>query len=411
MQLCRYLIMLLFCCITACSAPVKKLDIPQSSNIQRSIQSEKQIMVMLPLSDELNIINRIELLEQSYGLRLITSWPLKSIDLYCVVFELNKYQLADKIIHNISLEKNIDSVQEMQLFQVLSNNEEINHKSMEHLQNGFKSLGIKKAHKVATGKNIRIAIVDSGMDINHPEYRNSIEEVKNFVEKPSLSFTSDIHGTAIAGVIASENTKQKGIIGVAPNVRLLAFKACWQTGGQWGKAFCNSFSLAKAINVAILRKVNILNLSLGGPYDAIIQKLLLRALEENITVVAASGSYKNKKISFPASIPGVIAVSMPINKTEKNFTIREPGKNLCAPGTNIITTTPGNSYDFFSGSSLSTAFVSGSIALLLEKSPMLSPKQIYSLLELSSTQNPQSKLQNINSCAALTLLLNKNICK
>ncbi len=407
----HHLLLLLCGLISACSTPAQKLDIEQSSNIDRNSRSQQQIMVMLPLSDHELMYQKIDLLKQSYGIKMVTSWPLKSIQLYCVVFELNKHQLASNIINNIAREPTIDSVQKMKLFQVFSNNTPLKTKSMLHLQNAIKSLGIEQAHKIATGKNIRIAVIDSGMDINHPEFSRNIEEVKNFVDKPSMSFTSDIHGTAIAGVIASDNNKQHGIIGVAPNAHLLAFKACWQTQQQWGKAYCNSFSLAKAINVAILRKVNILNLSLGGPYDAVLQRLIQKALENNITVVAASGSYKDNKLSFPASIPGVIAVNKKTDKLNSTYVTPKTGKKLCAPGTNIITTVPGNAYDFFSGSSLSSAFVSGSIALLLEKRPTLTPNQIYSLLEKSSVEDSQSKLKNINSCAALELLIKKNICK
>jgi subtilisin family serine protease len=384
-----------------------KLNITQSSNIQRNIKSEKQIMVMLPFSKLTLIQDKANALKQSYGLKMVTIWPLKSIDLYCIVFELENNHNSEKIINDISNEPTVDSVQEMQLFKVLTNNDTINSKSMEHLQKGIKSLGIKAAHKIATGKNVRIAVIDSGIDINHPELRNSIEEVRNFVERPSQSYTSDIHGTAIAGIIAADNTNQQGIIGVSPNVKLLAFKACWQTEEQWGKAYCNSFSLAKAINVAILRKVNILNLSLGGKHDVIIDRLIHQALKDNISVVAASGSNKNKSISFPASIPGVIAVNVSSNI---NLKFDNTAKHLHAPGSNIITTVPGNSYDFFSGSSLSTAFVSGSVALLLEKKPDLSPSAVFNLLEQSALKNTHSKLNTINSCAALALLIEKNIC-
>lgn len=410
----KSIILLLVCAlaISACTPPIIKLDNIQTQNMQLSNHSSKQIMVMLPLSNHQVMQNKIESIKQSYGIQLITSWPLKSINLYCVVFELNNTQATNQIVSDISREAAIDSVQQMQLFQVNTETERITSKSMKHLQNGIKRLNIEKAHTVATGKNVRIAIVDSGIDINHPEYKNTIEEVKNFVNKPSQSYTSDIHGTAIAGVIASENKTNHGIIGVSPDVKILAFKACWQTKDQWNKAYCTSFSLAKAINVAILRKVNILNLSLGGPYDAVIDKLIQKALNTNIAVVAASGSNNNPHISFPASIPGVIAVNASIeNSTEDNNNLtRKPNKKLCAPSSNIITTIPGNSYDFFSGSSLATAFVSGTIALILEKSPKLTPSEIYNLLELSSTTDQTSPFLSVNSCSVLALLLNKDIC-
>ncbi len=406
-----HLLLLLCGLISACSTPAQKLEVDQTSNINRNLQSQRQIMMMLPLSEHEYMYQKINLIKESYGIKMVTAWPLKSIKLYCVVFELNEHQMASNIINNIAREPEIDSVQKMKLFQVFSSNRPLKIKSMVHLQDAIKSLGIEQAHKIATGKNVRIAVIDSGMDINHPEFSRNIEEVKNFVDKPSQSFTSDIHGTAIAGVIASDNNKQQGIIGVAPDARLLAFKACWQTEQQWGKAYCNSFSLAKAINVAILRKVNILNLSLGGPYDALIDTLIQKALENNISVVAASGSYNDNKLSFPALIPGVIAANMKIDNNKlKNITLKT-GKRLCAPGNNIITTVPENAYDFFSGSSLSTAFLSGSIALLLEKNPSLTPTKIYSILEQSSSIDNLSKLKNINSCAALELVVNKNFCK
>ena len=125
----------------------------------------------------------------------------------------------------------------------------------------------------------------------------------------SSGFSGDKHGTAIAGVIAARANNGMGIVGIAPGAKLIALKACWPTPSGSIEAVCNSFTLALAINTAIKMGVDILNLSLTGPEDPLISKLLKIATGRGIVVVAADpGTSSPTAHRFPALMEDVIAV-------------------------------------------------------------------------------------------------------
>ena len=414
--------------LTGCSTPVQEVSPSWQDNRQRAERAKQQIMVMLPLAAEMNMRNRgrslrqsyrgklitlqqkmakrIRALQQAYPIKQISAWPLQTINLYCVLFEVTQRASPQVIARQITAEPDVDSAQIINLFQVLS---VARHEPFQHLQHGLQTLGVAGAHRIATGNNVRIAVIDSGIDIRHPELDRRVVEVQNFVDQPLHTFTRDIHGTAVAGVIAAEAGNQTGITGVAPRASLLALKACWQTRQQWGEAYCSSFSLAMAINFAVIRKAAVINLSLGGPPDIVIERLIKKAMDDGITVVAASAFDKQGRIRFPASIPGVIAVAS--GKRQPAGLLRtaaSPSPQLIAPGNDILTTVPGDGYGFLSGSSLATAFVSGMAALLLEHKSDLTPTEVYVLLNKSATPSGHGKM--INACRALALLLNKQSC-
>src|SRR4030095_12159917 len=98
-----------------------------------------------------------------------------------------------------------------------------------------------------------------------------------------------------------------GIVGVAPDARLWALRACWQQEGSRGSAVCSTFTLAKALQFALDEKVDIVNLSIGGPRDRLLERLLDVALSRGVIVVSAFDAAAGKA-SFPASHRGVLAV-------------------------------------------------------------------------------------------------------
>ena len=99
-----------------------------------------------------------------------------------------------------------------------------------------------------------------------------------------------------------------GIAGVAPGVKLMALRACWETGAR--PARCNSLTLGKAINYALENGARIINLSLAGPADRLLQALLQAALARGVIVVAAADP-RLPDGGFPAALPGVIGVARP----------------------------------------------------------------------------------------------------
>lgn len=169
---------------------------------------------------------------------------------------------------------------------------------------------------------------------------------------------------------------------------MIALKACWEAKEPGGGARCNSLTLAQALAAAIEERARIVNLSLTGPRDPLLGALVAAGNARGIIYIGAAPDDAPAD-SFPAGVPGVIAVQM------AESTARRAGV-LRAPGFEVVTLAPGGSYDFVSGASLATAHVSGAVALLLAKRRNLERDAIYRLLEHSGTQ--------INACVALAEL-------
>ena len=261
------------------------------------------------------------------------------------------------------------------------------------MQGSLEDSGITRAHRWSTGKGVRIAVIDTGIDVKHPDLRGQTVEVRNFISDGAGA--ADRHGTAVAGVIASVAGNRQGIVGVAPGARLLALQACAQQDAE-GRGNCTTFSLARAIDHAITAGSDVLNLSLGGPQDRLLERLLAAAIEQDIVVVAARGDGK-PGAGFPASLPGVIAVG----------NVPAPAGRLIAPGQDVLTLVPPDGYDYLSGSSIAAAHVSGIVALLLERAPSMHAADVERLLVRTSrpvARKGAGSLRVVSACDALATL-------
>jgi subtilisin family serine protease len=259
-------------------------------------------------------------------------------------------------------------------------------------------MDVAEAQRWATGKSVKVAVIDTGIATQHPELKPRITGIRNFVDRDARTFNSDIHGTAIAGVIAASSHNGVGLIGVAPEADVLGFKACWQNNAMDPKARCSTFTLAKAVNFAIDQEVDIINLSLGGPPDPLLTRLVNKALERNIIVIGAvSPEYPG---GFPAGVDGVIAV------TNRDTPEVDAQQMVNAPGNQVLSTKPQHEYDFYSGSSLSAAHIAGLAALIRQRKPHLSANLVKELIV--TTAEPQSHAAN--ACRALSRVVEGGEC-
>ncbi len=359
----------------------------QASHLPKQFKA-RQILVTLAAKDK----SRWSFIEQEllrdYPLTKSGAFPLDSLGIQCLVFIISEQSDMPKLVAELLSDARVESVQNNSVFISQAGQYSDQYAQLQH---GVKQTGVDKVHHQFTGKGVKIAIIDTGIDTEHLDLANQVVLQENFVEKGDESFTSDRHGTAIAGVIAAIANNNIGIYGVAPDAQLLGLKSCFYQAKADNYAICSSWSLAKALDFAILQAVDIVNLSLSGPQDNLLTRIINEGQKREIIFVTATDD-RNHQVNFPASIPGVVAVASSEDKDENKLSQMKNKNILFAPGKEIISTAPHNKYDFFSGSSLATAIVSGSIALLKEKNPNLSVEEVFQLLE-----NPGP----INVCRAL----------
>lgn len=342
------------------------------------------------------VASALDAIARDHRLSSVEGWPMRSLGVHCAVFEVEAGASVDAVIAGLEADERVESVQRMQQFQLqASGAREAWDDPYLSLQSSLSDSGITRAHRWATGKGVRIAIIDTGIDVRHPDLRGQAIESRSFI--PGDRGAADRHGTAVAGVIASIAGNRRGIVGVAPAARILALKACVQRSAD-GRGGCTSFSLARALDHAITAGSDVLNLSLGGPADPLLERLLATAIAQDIVVVAAQGD-GGRSTAFPADVRGVIAVASESSRAEAT--------RLAAPGRDVLTLVPPDGYDYLSGSSMAAAHVSGIVALLLERAPALHAGDVESLL--LRTARPAERAdadtgRTVSACDALAEL-------
>jgi hypothetical protein len=233
-------------------------------------------------------------------------------------------------------------------------------------------LRLPLAHTLAHGANVTIAVIDSGVDLKHPELANAIAssfDALGSKEGPHL------HGTAIAGAIVAHAR----LMGAAPEARILAIRAF---GAAPTGAESTSFVVLKALDYAAAHGAQIVNMSFAGPKDALIERGIAAAAAKGIVMVAASGNAGPKSPPlYPAANTNVIAVSA-TDAQDKLFAASNRGSHiaLAAPGVDIFLPAPDEKYQMASGTSFSAAYVSGLAALMLERNPALKPDEVRAIL-------------------------------
>lgn len=407
----RAILLLAFCVSLSCSG-YRTAPVTAPAGEGSEITTSQQVMVTLkPAPPALWARTTFELAE-TYRLRTVFAWTMVSLGEQCVVFEVPRNRSREEILNRLGADPRVGTVQPIAAFDALaagapgaSYND-----PYAHLQRSIQALTLEKAHRWATGKGVRIAVIDTGVDVDHPDLRGRIARVGNFVERGEQGFTSDVHGTAVAGVIAAATNNEVGIVGVAPKSEIYALKACWPKAPGTREAVCDSYTLARAIDFAITQGAQILNFSLAGPHDPLLARLIGAALQRGIVVVAADAG--DGRRSFPASLQGVIGVFGLDQVTGPMRPRASPG-DLGAPSADILTTVPHGSYDFFSGSSLAAAQVSGIAALLLEREPHLPPAKLAELLHRTARASGATgtTLAQVDACAALAGALGQEGCE
>jgi subtilisin family serine protease len=336
-------------------------------------------------------------LKQGYGLREVTGWPIKALDLYCVVLEPPPGMARDTLLKALAKDNRVQLAQPLQSYSVYADAaQDTRHYNDPYvnLQRGFVETDAALAQGLSQGSGVHIAVVDTGVDMTHLDLQGRIRDMHNMVDDDASTFNHDSHGTEVAGVIAANADNHQGIVGIAPKAILSVYKACWYPPASNAGARCNSFTLAKALAGIIDTDARIVNLSLGGPTDPLLNMLLAKLLSQGRVVITAMPP-DGVADGFPDSAPGVIVVRV-------SGSSAAPSGVLSAPGNDILTTQPGGGYDFTSGSSMAAAHVTGIAALLLSLAPKLDATAVHDLL-LRSSKISNGTLQ-VNAASAVMAL-------
>jgi subtilisin family serine protease len=338
-------------------------------------------------------------LAAQYHLQETSSWPIALLGVHCLVYALPTAADPDRVLAELAKDPRVESVQPLQSFGTTSSPYNDPYAS---LQRNVQQMAIPQAQTLSRGAGVRVAVIDTGVQLDHPDLPTSARS-SNFVDNDRRAFAEDAHGTAVAGIIAAVPNNGIGIIGVAPDVQLLLFKACWRAAATGTQAVCNTFTLAQALAAAINARADIINLSLAGPSDPLLTRLVQRAVDGGAIVIGAVPA-NGLRNDFPADIPGVIAVDEVENGNSDASVMRAPGRE-------VISLAPEGHYDFYSGSSLAAAEISGLVALLRAERRHLSAQQAQLLLTDSATPISGSAQPAVpNACVALVNLMHGGDC-
>jgi subtilisin family serine protease len=396
--------------LSGCAAPDRRTQ--PLSDVPKQLQSRQIIVTLADASPEQWAV-AAKALSEDYRLREVGNFPLRSIRVQCIVYQITEDRSLESVVEQLRRDPRVESVQTNQVFAGVQAGHSDPYATLEY---GAAAIRADRAHRVSTGKGVRVAVIDTGMDKDHPDLRGRIIKVANFVEGGEKSFAQDLHGTAVAGIIGARANDGVGIFGIAPDAGLLGAKACWYPKAKNATALCSSWTLAKALDYAITSDSQVINMSLSGPVDPLLERLLHKASDSGIIVVAAAAQDADSP-GFPAVMDAVTAVVASNAKGEVHVPVWAKDKILlAAPGIEILTTAPRESYDFLSGSSLAAAHVTGVIALLLEHRPELTRREIGALL--TATARPVAipvgttvaVVGVVDACAALGKLLGQSHC-
>jgi thermitase len=227
---------------------------------------------------------------------------------------------------------------------------------------GPKRIHCEKAWDGGTGSSsVKIAIVDTGIDYNHEDIvGNYVSGGHDWVNEDNDPMDDNNHGTHCAGIAAAVMDNSKGIAGVA-QVKVMAEKVLGSGGSG------SSSDVASGITHAANNGANIISMSLGSssPSSVIEDACDYAYNTKDVVLVAASGNDGQPQVSYPAAFETVIAVgAIDTNDERCDFSNYGEDLELMAPGYRVVSSIPGNNYDFYSGTSMACPHVAGVAALV-----------------------------------------------
>ncbi|MFO7818830.1 MAG: S8 family serine peptidase [Halanaerobacter sp.] len=250
---------------------------------------------------------------------------------------------------------------------------------------GLEAMNLHEAWQITNGsEDVVIAVIDTGIQSDHPDLAGKVLTGYNVVQENNDTSPVGEHGTHVAGIAGGRGNDGLGIAGVAWESPILPIRM------QEENAEINyNFEIAEALTwimewaAAHPEKRVVINLSFGGSGRSTFEKEAIdRCIDEGLILVVSMGNETADLVNYPAAYSGVIAVgSTDINNHKSDFSTEGDHISVSAPGSRILSAVPGSDWAYLDGTSMSTPYVTGVIALMLAHRPSLSPVEVKSILE------------------------------
>jgi type VII secretion-associated serine protease mycosin len=256
----------------------------------------------------------------------------------------------------------------------------------------------KRLAPIATGKGVRVAVIDSGVDATHPQLRRNVERGADFLHGDGDGDQDCVgHGTEVASIIAARPASDTGFQGLAPGATIIPVRISEQKEID-GKAVGDRGTpaqFAQAIDWAVDQgDAQVINLSLVmTANNDQVAAAVRRAVDAGVVVVAAAGNNGTNQTDadtpYPADFDGVIGVgAVALDGTRADFSQKGDYVDLVAYGKDVTVAARGSGHTTDQGTSFSTPFVTATVALMLERFPKLTPAEVRQRLQATADPPP-----------------------
>ena len=341
------------------------IEDPRSERARRGASGPGYI-TRLPYDNDPALRRAAEAIANDYDLQILDQWPLRNLDVHCFVVVRPSAELLKKI-------KSDPRIRWVQPFNYFTTQQSANptlvpnDEGTVHLERFAREIPQR-------GEGVSIAVIDTSVDSSHPDLKQSRLRESNFAGQRGRP-NAEEHGTAVVGLIAAQSNQPSGLSALAHRADIDVLRACWQAKGASGR--CNTLTLALALDAAIDLEPDIVNLSLTGQFDRVLQELVTILLSRGTLVVAAYDETRAPDERFPAPADGIVYAFGSAKPAAPEFV---DFHNVIAAPRQALTITPSAGYDLVSGHSIAAPQIAALAACLIGRHPQASRTEIQSRL-------------------------------
>lgn len=275
----------------------------------------------------------------------------------------------------------------------------------EQMDYGVAMSGANLEWSESMGEGIKIGIIDSGIDLAHPDLVGRVKKYRNFTSYDKNDVIDENgHGTHVAGIMAA-NKNGKGIVGVAPMASLYIAKAFNKNG------MADDYAVAESLKWLIQNRVNVINMSFSSNSVPSYYKEIKQAYDMGIIIICAAGNngkIKGRNLGYPAKYPETISVaSVDMRGKVSDFSSRNVDADIAAAGFEILSCYPGGKYARFSGTSMAAPIISGASAILQRKAKnrlgrFLTPEEMRTVLCMHCEDIDKKGPDGVSGCGVFS---------